>query len=93
MSKNASGTREMLFHEQAAKGGISKTRKNSIRPEVFNTSNSFQREVSLGSLRQNHRQMINVDSQASLTVRQMPSESRSFTQKFRNSPSATNLDF
>ena len=60
LAKNGSGTREMLFHEKDNSSNkkppmgnvISKTRKNSsVLPGPFETGQSFQREVSLMSLR------------------------------------------
>ena len=99
LAKNGSGTREMNFNvkeDLTAKKSptmVSKTRKNSVLPGPFETGHSFQREVSLMSLRQKHPspRMINVDSNTSLTVRPMPSEN--FKQvPFPGSPASTNFN-
>ena len=86
LAKDSSGTREMLFHGSQSPattrvthgGTISKTRKNSnqIGEPFEQTGHSFQREVSLMSLRNKGptMRMINVDSNTSLTIRPMPSE-------------------
>ena len=82
-------------------GPISKTRKNSVlKHDGLATINSFGREISLGTLRQQNQRMGlgmgNMDSNTSLTVRRLPSESRSaFNPKqfLNQSPSGTKLDF
>ena len=88
----------MLFQDKqgSSKGNfgmISKTRKNSLKMVPLDAStNDRSNEVSLVSLRQNLKKerMLKVDSNTSLTIRQMPSEAIR-SPGFPASPSATKL--
>ena len=93
LQKNGSGTRDMLFQKPITpskhdKVTISKTRKNSTNKEAM-IDQTLANEVSLKSLRQKTR-MFNMDSNPSLNIRPMPSETAR-TRAFPGSPSSTNL--